>query len=319
MEPGKAVLIVVTMVVGGCLAPAEEGGDASDSPQPGEAPQWAVGDWWTYRFTSDIYELTFDATLVVGNVTETGYLVGMPPERYSRDAILFHVPPVGFLGLNLSYDVHDVLFDPIRFPLADGATWNTTWIAAPIRFTAHAANVTATEGPVPGFHVTNAGFEALSNRTYEYEYASSVGWFTMYQRVDLDGRVRERIDLIDYGHDYTGPLRLLDGITMVFLEARTTGSTAAPIASFRPDAALDTIFTACVFGDAPGQYSIEIQTPTRTACTASGTLLPGDAVRRIVSAEVPNEPGPWEARFTALGQGLSIAEVMGYRAWNVEL
>lgn len=312
-----ATLAVLT-VLAGCVQPAPSD-DEPAPPGPDGTPRWSVGDWWTYRFTSDIYDLTFEATLVVGNVTADGYLVGMPPGAYSLDTILFHVPPVGFLGRNLSYNVHDVLFEPLRFPLADNATWDTHWILAPVHFTAREAEVKVPGGRQPGFHVSNAGHEQASNRSYELEYAPSVGWFTMYQRVDLDGRVRERIDLVGRGQGYTGPVRLLDGITMVYLDARTAASTSGPLASFTPASRLDTIFTACVFGDAAGQYSVEVRTPTKAACAASGTLTPGDTVRRIVMAEVPNEPGTWQARYTALGPGSAIAEVMGYRSSTVTL
>lgn len=319
---------LLTVGVAGCIG-GEDAVEPTDAlPDVGEGvspPAWKVGDWWTYHFTSDVYGEDFSATFVVGEAGPEGYVVGMPADAYELGPILYHMPPLGRLLPTLAYNVHDVPFEPFRFPLVDLATWDTAWATTPIKFVAHGLTKETDAGGVPAFHVTNAGSEATSNgRRFDLVYDASVGWFTEYQRRLPDDRTLERIVLTDNGRGYEGAVRLLDGITIVLLEARSGGvlrgaAPAPPVATFSPGPEVDTLLVACVFGGGPGAYEVEIRSSSGAKCEFGGTVDPGDLVVRHKVAEVPAEAGGWQARIAAGGSGFAAAEVLGYRAYEVDL
>lgn len=317
---------MVAVSLAGCLGPSLPSASEADRiPGAVEAPQWRVGDWWTYEFSTEVYEKTFEATVVVGQVTETGYVLGMPKDKYELNAILFHLPPLGTVTRTLGYNVHDVLFEPVRFPLSDGLQWQTTWVTAPIAFTAKAATVQTPGGSEQGFHIDNEGRESVSaGRLVSLEYAPSVGWLSKYERRDPDGRVRERIVLKDSGHGASGEVRLMDGIHMALLALRSANNPSeglvAPSIPFAVPGEHNTIFAACVWGDAPGYYRASVRHPQMTACDATGAVGPGaDMGRRFALSEVANPGGYWEASLTAAGTGVALVEVMSYHAWDATL
>ena len=49
----------------------------------------------------------------------------MPHEGWYKEAIAYHAPAFGDVGFDLSYNVHNERFEPLRFPLVEGATWET--------------------------------------------------------------------------------------------------------------------------------------------------------------------------------------------------
>lgn len=321
-----AMIAFVGLLLSGCISiqPGEPRPAPGGLGEEAAAPTWRVGDWWTYRFTSDIYRFDERVTIVVGRAGADGYVLGMPAPEYRLSAILHHVPPLGRLSPGLAYPVHDVPYEPFHFPLAEGAAWDTHWVTSPVRFAVHEIRIDTPDGPGQRFHITNEATKAASGRLYESTYAPTVGWFTHYAHVDLDGRVRYRLELLVSGHDFRGPVRLLDGVTMVFLETRTTGlldngQPAAPTVAFTPKATVDTIFAACVLGDQPGHYRVQVRSPRATVCDYEDTLAPGQSDRRYVMREVPSEPGAWDATMVAGGTGIAVAEVLGYRAWDETL
>ncbi|HLE96751.1 MAG TPA: hypothetical protein VI997_05205 [Candidatus Thermoplasmatota archaeon] len=318
VRPSAAAFAVILLA--GCAAPVPRPSVSDLGDGVGvDAPDWRVGDWWTYHLTSDVYAKDLEVTLVVGRAGPTGYAVGMPAEDYATDAILFHMPPTGTISRALSYDVHDVPFEPLRFPLADGDAWETAWAATAIELAAHGADVRTPSGTERGFVVSNEAAKDKHGRDFRLEYAPSVGWFASYERAFLDGRALERLELVKHGRGFTGEVRLLEGIDVVLLEARSgvvlrAGVPASPVLDFTPDAALDTLLVACVYGGGPGTYRAEVRSPTGEVCATEGTVAADDLVVRTVAREVANEPGAWRATLASAGSGNAVAEVLGYRA-----
>jgi hypothetical protein len=313
----RILALSCVLAFAGCVQPPSEPGAPS-------APAWNVGDWWTYHFTAGQYGRQANVTLVVGAANASGYVMGMPEDDYQLDAILFHVPPAGGVAANLSWSVHDALFEPFRFPLADGLSWETHWATTPVKLTARAAKVTTPSGETDGYRIVNEVGD--TNRKFEYTYAEKgAHWFVEYQRAYADGRVLERMELVEHGHGYHGKVRLLDGVTIVLLESRSDvllkgGAPAPPTVSFSVPAGVDTLMTACVVGGAPGTYRATITAADgRAACDASLTVAPGDARSLSTPAEVRQARGSFEARLAAAGQGSATAEVLGYRSWTVDL
>lgn len=104
------------------------------------APRLVEGEWWRIQFDSDFYAGTNEVVRVVANATEEGYIFGMPHAGWFKEAIAYHAPAFGDVGLDLSYATHNVVFQPVRFPLRTGDTWETHFAAAPMTATVEAAD-----------------------------------------------------------------------------------------------------------------------------------------------------------------------------------
>lgn len=310
--PIAALAIVAITMLSGCLAPIEERFRASEV----EAPRWSVGDWWSYTLASDVYEVQGNITVVVTNVTDDGYILGAPADEDATVALLQHLPALGPVRNDLSYDVHETRFDPIRFPLEDGLTWETTWITADVRFAARLENGT--------WNITNDGHHEDAGAWYNLTYDPAVGAFTRFARVGLDGRVRIAAEMFASGTNLTGDFRAPGNIRVALLESRTSGSVSggmptAPNPTFTAPEGAQTLLVGCLAGGAPGQYHAEVRSPTGVICQLDATFQPGEDVVRAQIVEAPAEEGAWEARLLAVGQGSATAEVLAYTAQTVTL
>jgi hypothetical protein len=108
------------------------------------APRLVEGEWWRIRFDYGFDDVN-EVVRVVANATEEGYIFGMPHEGWFKEAIAYHAPAFGDVGLDLSYATHNVVFQPVRFPLVAGDTWETHFAAQPYTAVVEAADdVTAT-------------------------------------------------------------------------------------------------------------------------------------------------------------------------------
>src|SRR5687768_12598974 len=76
------------------------------------APELVPGEWWRIRFDSGFFEETPEFVRVVADASPEGYLVGMPHEGWFKEAIAYHAPAFGDIGLDLSYELHNVRFEP---------------------------------------------------------------------------------------------------------------------------------------------------------------------------------------------------------------
>lgn len=321
----RALALVGALLAGCFSAPAAEEDAPVAVADPGAMPSWAVGDWWTYRFASEIYPREVEATIVVGEANADGYLVGMPAEDYALDAILFHLPPVGAVRRDLAWDVHGTVFEAFRWPLADGAAWDAQWISSTAGLSAKSADITVANATERGFRITNEGREEDAfGRAFALEYSPSARALSAYSRTDPDGRVRESLALLDFGRGWTGDLRVISNLTVVAIESRTAAALsgeepAPPVVPFDADDSFDALLVACVFGGAPGWYAASVASPSRPACLESGFVQPGGLAMRAVANEVANEAGTWSIELAAAGQGSATAEVLGYDVRDASL
>lgn len=160
----RALALLLVLALAGCAAPEEAADGAADvvvdaerpdttftdvatGPAAGPdltattaaAPRLVEGEWWRIQF-----EYGFDAVnevvRVVANATEDGYVFGMPHEGWFKEAIAYHAPAFGDVAHDLSYAVHNERFEPVRFPLVAGATWETTFAMSPFTATVESAD-----------------------------------------------------------------------------------------------------------------------------------------------------------------------------------
>ena len=91
-----------------------------------EAPTLVPGEWWRLRFDSFLGEPLEVVRVVAARDGDT-YLIGMPHEGWFMEAVAYHSPALGDVGLDLSYMTHNKRFEPVKFPLEEGATWETSF------------------------------------------------------------------------------------------------------------------------------------------------------------------------------------------------
>lgn len=104
------------------------------------APELIVGEWWRIHFDTLLSDDTVEVVRVVADVNEDGYIFGMPHEGWLKEAIAFHAPAFGDVAFDLSYNTHNVRFEPVRFPLVTGNTWETSFAATPLVATVESAD-----------------------------------------------------------------------------------------------------------------------------------------------------------------------------------
>lgn len=185
------------------------------------APRLVAGEWWRIQFKSEFYKETSEVVRVVGAVVSDGYVFGMPHEGWYKEAISYHAPAFGDVALDLSYETHNVRFEPVRFPLTKGATWKTVF--ATQNFTAmvetadeHTATIRFDPPPAdpqptdPVFNALNPfGDDGSIRLTYDarqhevVKFESSIGtWEVVEHGYDFTGWVtvpRAAHTAIDYG------------------------------------------------------------------------------------------------------------------------
>lgn len=304
--------LATIILLAGCLSPITEKLRAGNV----EEPRWSVGDWWTYDITSDTIDLTGTVTIVVAQAHESGYILGIPTDAEANAALLYHMPPIGPVGRDLSWDVHETRFEPAAWPLRDGHTWDTTWITANVKLTSH-LNGTL-------WSINNSGYETDSGSLYEIVYDPAVQQITSFVRTDLDGNIRQSMTLTDNGTGYNGTLRAPQYIEIAYLDSRTRGTLqgtlpAAPNPRFTLTDTVDTALVGCLAGGAEGQYHTEVISPAGGICTLDETIQPGDTRIRASVVEVTPvsaEDGEWEARMLALGTGSATVEVLAWPTLN---
>ncbi len=128
--------------------PTESFGDIVTGPSVGPdlnattaaAPRLVEGEWWRIRYNAFLSDETVEVVRVVADVNDEGYIIGMPHEGWLKEAISFHSPAFGDVNFDLSYDTHNVRFEPVRFPLETGASWKTEFATTPMIATVESAD-----------------------------------------------------------------------------------------------------------------------------------------------------------------------------------
>lgn len=314
----RAVALAFILLTAGCLSPITERLRAGDV----EEPRWNVGDWWTYEVTSDTVQLSGTITLVVAEVRAGGgYILGIPTEPAEGEdptaALLYHMPAIGPVAQDLSWDVHETRFEPIQWPLSEGKEWDTTWISDNVRLTARQNGTLWT--------INNSGSEQGSGMLYEIVYDPALRWITSYTRTGPDGAVRQSMELVRNGTGYNGTLRAPQFVEVAFLDSRTNtliapgGLPAAPNPTFSAPESADTLLVGCLAGGAPGQYRSEVRIGQAIVCAIDESIQPGDTQIRAQVLEIDPPEGSLEARMLAVGQGSATVEVLAWPTLNYTL
>lgn len=231
MSRAAAIALIVLLVVAGCLqttgAPKGTGSTASFVPPeakrpdgtpfgPLEAPPlWQVGEWWKIRLV-DLTGATIEVTRVVAAVEDAFYLVGMPKDQFRDDLMVLHLPGFGqVLRTDLSFEIHDAPYQPLKFPLSAGDTWRTGFEGRAVE-----AKVLSAEGNVSKVQLRSPPGQGSDDIIVTY-----------------DARVRDianhsqpgyaYYDVLDHGFNYTGTVLVPHMHDLVFQHFRIAGAFAS--------------------------------------------------------------------------------------------
>lgn len=337
-----AVLLVM-LLLGGCASPSSETTTTSETkqyddggankldvpllpaepPAPGErslakVPEWKLGEYWTYDVTDLFTGNTFTATRVVAGTDGDNYLVGFPIDAFSNDLLIFHIPGVGDVARgDLSFEVHDVLYEPFKFPMQVGNIW-------PTQFEGRAVNVTVEE--VSGSKAVLTAQGPGTNITYTYDAEAAEVTELLYPGY-MQFTVRE------HGFGYVGQVRVPHAHDLIFLHGRFAGISDASNGQFTT-ATTETVEVSSGYDRA--SFILAAGTPLglpvdstlgvfrETATAPDGTVYelqvtPADPALRITFHGVEQPGGTWNLQHVAAGPGIAFIEGIGYHSIDIEL
>jgi hypothetical protein len=296
------ILICLSVLAAGCAA------WSTTTPRESldQAPQWQPGEWWTLHVTAACGGET-NITRVVTGTIGPDYLVGMPSDDF-RDSILsLHIPGFGDVSrANLSYQIHNVPFQLVRFPIVDGDTWETNFEGGHVNVTLAKRSDTLVDAIITGDYSGSATYDA------------SVHEFT---KLDFPGYAD--ITLVDHGYAYKGLVTVPHRETLVFsvgrsVVPRTTNITdTVDVRGSFTHASF--VVAATSIGQAPaGAYRARVTDPSGETFDFSTT--PGDSPGCHQQAfRSANPVGTWTFDNFAGGPGFVLEEGLAYESREVRL
>lgn len=300
--------------------PASDGASANDTSRSNatlqEPPEWRVGDWWTVEVTGAYTGETHTVTQVVTGRHGSTYHVGLAADDLDEAAIVAGWPPVGEVrARDLSFRLHGERFQPLTFPLEEGATWTTAYEgqAGYKAQVVSAGGTTAEVGFSRTVETAAGSFEATMNLTYDAEVRA------VTKVEDPSGRT---VQVTDHGTGFEGRVLVPHGRAQ-YLSGRVVGvfdglavgtDVATPSGSLRvaePAASVALLVgSASVAGAAPpGFYQEVASPPARDALELSSAGTDG---LTTVHVHVDEAAGTWTFRHVAGGFGAAATEIVAY-------
>lgn len=286
------------------------------------APQLVRGEWWRIQFTSGFIQDVPEVVRVVADVSDAGYIFGMPHEGWFKEAIAFHAPAFGDVGPDLSYETHNKRFEPLRFPLVEGATWTTLFGATEFTATVEAADeFTATirfDPPPSDPQPTDPVFAALD------PLGGAGGMKLVY-----DARQHEvvkfdslfgRWEVVEHGYDFAGWVTVPRGLHTAIDYGQFLPATPGEPIVMRTQAVEGgfnrlTMLHA-VFALGPGAYRVRSTTPNGTEFVTES--IAGQAFT-LKFYESSDPDGEWKLEDLVAGPGGTYSMGMAYHQYDIRL
>jgi hypothetical protein len=333
-------LVALLALLAGCSAPAAvQAPAAPEAPPPtsfqrtgppvgpdlnattAAAPRLVEGEWWRIRLVSDDPAVVADAELlrVVANATSEGYIFGMPHEGWMMEAIAYHAPAFGDVAPDLSYMTHNERFTPLRFPLVQGATWETKFATGPLVATVESADQ----------HVAVISFVPPEREPTPTDSATDLVGLTgpaPPMRLTYDARVHEVVrmesaigtwEVVEHGYGFEGWVTVPRG-----------EHTAIDYGTFGPDGdnpgltrevEVEGNFNRMtvmhfIYALSPGVYRI---TSTSPAGEQYVTEVAGPAGQHIRFFEAVDPVGTWVQEDLAAGVGATYTMGIAYEQYDI--
>lgn len=328
--------VVLPLVLPGCVgsSPSDAASHQSSPSTPGtpgnltgdalvwnetlaEPPPWRLGEWWKIRFQDEFTGAQYEAVRVVAGFEGDNYLVGMPTDAWHNALLILHIPGFGEVAKpDLSFEVHDVRFAPLKFPLTDGLEWDTAFEGFPIH-----AKATRT-GPLTA-EVTYVGDQYNMTATYDARQRELVKFridgYASYEVVD-HGTTFDRLVTVPHGHDlvfqhgrFLGLFQNLDSPSTTISDTVNVGTT------------YDRVSFAVILGTVVpdlhsphGYYSETVTAPNGTVWEHRATAL-DPAGLKIYFHQYDRPGGAWKLDHVAAGPGIAFTEGIAYHVYEVEL
>ncbi len=336
MRTRALVMLLLTLAaLAGCIGPDEDpleaGADAQDPdqatqdpreeetpPEPVEeiqAPQWEVGDWWSYEVEHALGP-SVEVTLVVTEVTRGAYTLSWADVDEALATLTYHFPPVGEIDRpDLGWWVHGETGRILSFPIEDQAAWGASFAGEPYAFEATFAG--PDEAPV----VELTGEAEEGEGTIEATYDPSVGFFERFARLfEQGGPPSPSAVLVDNGalEDAPGaaytptPEDLLNEVVVGPSAEQARPPVGDPVGSFSVGDGVDRLVLAGFSGGQEGHYSWSVNAPSGTTFGGQTTNMPGDGSMAFTHYGLEDpEAGSWTYEISPVGPGLVILEAMG--------
>lgn len=286
------------------------------------APRLVPGEWWRIRFQSTFFEKTPEFVRVVADVNAAGYVVGMPHEGWFKEAIAYHAPSFGDIGLDLSYALHNVRFEPLRFPLVEGATWTTSFgtgeytatvestdeFTATVRFDPPASEPQPTDpvyaalSPVPLDASMRLVYDARQHEVVKFE--SLIGTW----------------EVVEHGYGFEGWVTVPRGLHTAIDHGQFLAVTPGEPVVTRT-AAIEggynrlTILQG-VFALGPGAYRVKATAPNGTEFLTESR---GERSFTIGFHEASDPDGTWTLEDVVAGPGGTYTMGMAYHQFDIRL
>jgi hypothetical protein len=353
MQKAVLCLLMVVPLLAGCADNASDDGQAvqdpgvqfesdvlqlslptmpRDAPAAGErtlekAPEWRLGEWWTYTLTDGFAGETYTFTRVVAGQDKSAgnYLVGFPIDEFDNNVMLFHTPGFGDIRQSdLSYETHDAVFQMLQFPLRDGDSWD-----AEFEGTGKGPVTVATTG------AKTADLELISqNYNIQATYDAELGEIS---KMSVNNGSYEVYEVTGHGYGFKGVVRVPHAHDLIFINGRlgpvcdVSGSgpcdPKATTETIEVGAGYDRAAFILAVGAGPFlgvDNAVPVGVFRETATAPDGTayslqLLPSDGGFKIAAFGHEKPEGTWTLEHIAGGAGIAFIEGIGYHSIDVDL
>jgi hypothetical protein len=225
------LLILSLSSASGCLGADDTSGEELEKPV--EVPQWAIGEWWLYTFSTPDFTDDTARLVVSEDDAESGsaYMLAISSQREARrHAVLNHNPFLGRITHdNLSAYENGVPQPVFEFPLVIGKMWNFSLFGADWNATVmHIEELQNHDITTRMVHMIASGPQGAQ---LDYSWDERAQFLDSFTWKDSEGVVQLEMRLADHGFNHTGEVFFMRGTDMF---SRTyTSDGAAPETEFR--------------------------------------------------------------------------------------
>jgi|GEM_PF-1269242 len=288
------------------------------------APQWQMGEWWTYRLVDGFTGTTYEFTRIVTGTEGGNFLVGMPRDQFQNAIMVLHIPGFGEVNrADLSFEIHDFKFQPLKFPLTAGDEWDSAFEGPQI----HVKVLSVTE--------KTAEVQVTGSQNMNLTYDAELGEIS---KLAIDRYAT--YEVVGHGIGYEGMVTVPHMHDIVFQHFRLggvlgTGGTPLPVANLplQPSntdtvevgATYDRVSFTIILGsvlpnaDSPeGYYSLKATAPDGKVFENSATPADGTGLKIwFYQQDMPG--GTWKFEHVAGGPGITLAEGIAYHMYDVDM
>ena len=205
------VFLLLLSGLAGCLD--DEGGNGDEeTPEMVERPQWQLGHYWLYSFSTPEYD-ELVSKLVVAPNDGTNHHIGISTLKDAqRHAVLNFNPVLGRVEMeNFSLYEKGELQQLFSFPLENGKIWSFSLLDV-VGFSAQVTDIRSADLPMGGKTVlVDVVAVAPLGERLDYVYDLEAGWLRSFMFTDAMGLVLLEMTLVSFGDGFSGEVYFVRG------------------------------------------------------------------------------------------------------------